>query len=245
MQFTGGSVTSYFIRHLFMSAPSKTLLCTPASVLSPYHVLADAFPKYHPAFCDTDADIVLRSIESTLYRVHSFTLRNTSGFFDTMFGLPQPNGSTRPQSTTLLDVYEGDFELERLLRLMFGLTIPRWSSLEELERVLNIAEKWDTPGPISVIRRALSSGTFIHSHPLKCYLIATHFGWVDVARLASTFTLALNLYDPMHSSTLNELTSKALLPLLELHRRRRDMFKELLNSPERFAAGNSSSKLLI
>lgn len=46
--------------------------------------------KFHPDFSSEEADVVLACKESTLhFRVHSFTLKSTSGFFQTMFTLPQ------------------------------------------------------------------------------------------------------------------------------------------------------------
>jgi hypothetical protein len=45
---------------------------------------------YHPEFSSEEADVILAAKESTMYfRVHSFTLKSTSGFFNTMFSLPQ------------------------------------------------------------------------------------------------------------------------------------------------------------
>ncbi|KAH9475535.1 hypothetical protein JR316_0012650 [Psilocybe cubensis] len=235
-----------------MTAPSLSTVRTITSSLNVLHIRADdtVCPTYHNAFSDPDADAVLRSYQGTLYRVHSYTLRTTSGLFETMFTLPQPNSRhssdceepsmSKINLPSVLDVYESDFVLERLLRLLTGLPLPRWNSIEEIERVLTVAEKWDTPGPISTMRYALSSHQFLQSHPLKCYMLATHFGWDAEAKLASTHTLTLNLNDKIHSSVIDQMTSKDLLPLLDLHRKRRDMFRELLNSPERFAAGNSS-----
>ncbi len=46
--------------------------------------------KFHPDFASEEADVILACKESELYfRVPSFTLRSTSGFFATMFTLPQ------------------------------------------------------------------------------------------------------------------------------------------------------------
>ncbi|KAF9035177.1 hypothetical protein BJ165DRAFT_1355710 [Panaeolus papilionaceus] len=202
---------------------------------------------YHPCFTSPDADIILRSTQGTLYRIHSYTLRSTSGFFDTMFSLPQPKvsrlleGSGEPSTPapTVLDVYENDFAMEHLLKIMCGLPIPKWNSFDDIERVLTVAEKWDTPGPISSIRSAITSPRFLEDYPLRCYVVARHFGWDAEAKIASTHTLTLNLYDPVHEPLLDLMSSRDVLLLLNLHRKRRDMFRDFLNSPERFAAGNS------
>jgi len=205
---------------------------------------------YHPLFSYPDGDVTLRSTEGTLYRLHSYTLRTSSGLFHTIFSLPQPKTchpslnyhNLTPSDTKLypdiLDVYEADFPLERILKLIYGIPISRQTSLDEIETILALAEKWDTQGPIASLRSAFSSSQFLDQYPIRCYTLSRHYGWSDEAKLASTHTLALDLYDPIHAHSLNQLSSKDVLPLLNLHRKRRDMFRRLLNSPERFVAGN-------
>lgn len=232
-----------------MSAPTLSTVRTLPSFPSVLRIRADeSTPKYHPAFSFADADVILRSNQGTLYRVYSFTLRTTSGFFATMFSLPQPKYSSQNPAekfanrsqvpSEILDVYENDFPLESLLKLMSGLPIPRWNSVDEFEKVLGLAEKWDTPGPISTMRHSLNSKVFLEKHALRCYAIARHFGWDAEAKAASTQTLVLDLYDPIHTSIIDRMTSKDFLRLVEFHRRRRNLFRQLLDSPERFAAGN-------
>ncbi|KAG6883547.1 hypothetical protein C0993_005549 [Termitomyces sp. T159_Od127] len=209
--------------------------------------------NFHPEFSLPDADVILRSTEGTLYRIHSYTLCTTSGFFNTMFSLPQPPrckeiqdqnrsgpvcGNDEPEE---IPIYESDFVLERLLPLLCSIPIPSWESFDDVDRVLTAAEKWDTPGPIASIRAALTCPQFLASDPLRLYVLAKHFEWKEEAKLAATQTLILDLNDPIHAPTLERLSSRDLLPLLNLHRKRRDMFKKLLDSPERFAAGNSFS----
>jgi len=221
-----------------MAAPTlSTVTQTRASIPKVIHIRAahNSAPVYHALFSLSDADFVIRSLQGTLYRIHSYTLRTTSGFFESMFSLPQPRDSP---NSDVLDVYEDDFPLELLLKMISGLALPKWESISDLVRVLALAEKWDTPGPLSIMRNALTSLQFLQDHPLRCYALAAHFNWNDEAKIASTYTLTLNLYDPSHSPVMDEMSSKDLLPLLNLHRKRRDMFRELLDSPERFAAGN-------
>lgn len=200
---------------------------------------------------------MLRSLQGTLYRVHSFTLRATSGLFATMFSLPQPRKliSWLPEGDSrvlgkqtiqadILDVYEDDFPLEHLLRLMSGLPTTKVDSLADFEKVVRIAEKWDTSGPLSIIRHSLNSKQFLEQDALRCYSIAKHFGWGAEAKAASTHTLVLDLCDPIHTPIMELMSSKDLLVLLELHRKRRDLLRDLLDSPERFAAGNRFVRFL-
>ncbi|TFK35125.1 hypothetical protein BDQ12DRAFT_612203 [Crucibulum laeve] len=212
--------------------------------------IASCSRTYHPSFSSLEADVVLRSTEGTLYRVDSYTLLTTSGLFETMFRLPQPKTQYESSSdcqvladireTEEIDVYESDDVLERLLPLLCGLVMPRWNTLDQVERILTVAEKWDTPGPIASIRSALTSPHFLRSEPLRIYALAKHFDWPEEAKLASTHTLTLDLHDPSHAPILERMSSKDLLPLLQLHRARRDQFRLLIDSPERFTAGNSS-----
>ncbi|KNZ74686.1 hypothetical protein J132_06441 [Termitomyces sp. J132] len=159
-----------------------------------------------------------------------------------MFSLPQPPRCSvgRDEDPEEIPIYEPDFVLERLLRLICSIPIPSWESFDDVDRVLTTAEKWDTPGPIASIRVALTCPKLLTPDPLRLYVLAKHFDWKEEAKLAATQTLKLNLHDPMYTPTLARLSSKDLLSLLNLHRKRRDMFKRLLDSPERFAAGNSS-----
>ncbi|KAF8134732.1 hypothetical protein K438DRAFT_1738898 [Mycena galopus ATCC 62051] len=121
---------------------------------------------------------------------------------------------------------------------MCGLSTAPWSSLDELSAVLTLAQNWDAPGPIASLRRALTSHKFLTADPLRVYALASHFGFRAEMQLASSHTLSLNLYDPLHTDVLASVPAAASLPLLRLHRGRRDALRDMLDSPERFLAGN-------
>ncbi|KAF8220736.1 hypothetical protein L208DRAFT_1332090 [Tricholoma matsutake] len=194
--------------------------------------------RVHPDFASPDADIVLRSLEGTLFFLHSYILRHTSGLFSMMFTLPQPLHNT--SELVEIPIYESDEIAVPLLRLLCGLPHAPWQSYDAIERVLFVAEKWDTPGPVAYIRDVLMAPRFLNSDPLRVYALAKHFGWDNEARIAATLTLKLDLHDEAYRETLNRLSAKELTPLFKLRRARREKFRELLDSPERFAAGNSS-----
>lgn len=114
--------------------------------------------------------------------------------------------------------------------------------LDLIERVLYLAENWDAPGPISYIRLGLRSPELLERHALRLYAIACHFDWEYERNLTARHTLKLDLLGTSESAiqeTLERLSSKDVLCLLNLRRRRRDRFRELLDDPGRFAAGNS------
>ncbi|KAF8625532.1 hypothetical protein AX17_006820, partial [Amanita inopinata Kibby_2008] len=125
-------------------------------------------PTYHPLFSSPEADIVLRSLEGTLFRVHSYILRTTSGLFRTVFTLPQP--PTQSKDSTIISIYEPSQLLCLLLPLLSGqpTTPPLTSlSLNTIIRLLFLAEKWDTPGPISYIRNIINASCSPFPSPLS------------------------------------------------------------------------------
>lgn len=194
-------------------------------------------PKYHPLF-SFDADVVLSSSDGVLFCVPSMTLKMTSAWFRTMFTLPQgsPPASSRltnrnqrdtttiPTDPEMIGLCEDASTLEPLLRMICGLEIPTLESWDAIEPVLYAAEKYDMPGPASIMRALLRSPSFTDT-PLRLYAAACHFGWAEDARAASTRSLTLNLYDPVHKPSLLHLRTADLYALFALHHERRAQFR--------------------
>ncbi|KAN0106984.1 hypothetical protein V8E52_010586 [Russula decolorans] len=194
-------------------------------------------PKYHPSF-SFDADVVLSSRDGVLFCVPSMTLKMTSAWFRTMFTLPQgsPPASSRshnrnqrdtttaPSETEIIGLDEDSSTLEPLLRMICGLEIPTLDTWDAVEPVLYAAEKYDMPGPASIMRALLRAPTFTDA-PLRLYAAACHFGWAEDARAASTRSLRLNLYDSVHKPSLHRLRTADLYALFALHHERRVQFR--------------------
>ncbi|KAK6987606.1 F-box domain-containing protein [Favolaschia claudopus] len=215
-----------------MAAPQQRTYC---KLIAEVNQTTASSTIYHLAFADPDAEIALESAEGTLYRVHSYTLQTTSGLFKTLLSLPPPPGG---HSTDPIPVYQPDAVLEPLLRLMCGLETPPWTSIDALSAVLFLAQNWDAPGPLASLRSALTSHKFLTSDPLRVYALASHFGFRPETQLASTRTLSSNIFSLESFDILSTMPASATLPLLRLHRARRDALRTLFDSPERFLAGN-------
>jgi hypothetical protein len=138
-----------------------------------------------------------------------------------------------------LPTFKADAILERVLRMINAMALPPWESFDVLEDVLNLAEEWDMPGPISIVRTAITSPMCL-DEPLRLYKIACHFDWPEEAKLASKYTLQLRLLDPKdeHRQLLEKIPSVALLDLLSLHARRQQNFREFVDG-DAFQGGNS------
>lgn len=181
---------------------------------------------FHELFNSPDADTVLGSRDRVLFRVHSYTLKTTSGWFKDMFSLPQQSPAGEQRVDVFLD--EDASTLEALLRCVCGLAIPTLESYDVIEPLLYAAEKYDMPGPLSIVRALVATPPLL-ADPLRLFVLACRYGWDDVAQLAAARTLTLNLHDEKHLPLLARLTSIPLLGLQALHRGRRDTLRARLN----------------
>lgn len=185
---------------------------------------------YHPSFTTSDGDVVLGSKDGILFRVHSFTLKTTSGWFRAMYTLPQHTTTPSDQPPEVIFVDEDSATLEGLLRMVCGLNIPKLDSYDIIEPILHAAEKYDMPGPMSIVRALLSTPPLL-SDPLRLYAITCRYGWHEEAMMASRETLTLNLHSPEHRPTLQKLGTDALLNLFALHHTRRETLRRRLDDP--------------
>ncbi|KAL1710508.1 hypothetical protein EV121DRAFT_251857, partial [Schizophyllum commune] len=201
-----------------------------------YEPPSDPSKLVHPLFNSPDADVVLASKNGTkLFRVHSWTLRTTSGFFREMLSLPQ-QGQAGPSSpgphgeTMQLYLDEDEKTLDALLRMVCGLPLLPIDTHDLADGLLYAAEKYDMPGPLSIVRLVLQTAP-LAMDPLRLYAAACRFGWESEAKTASTQTLTYNLHDPIHRPALQRLSTTAVLDLFALHRARREGLRKRMNEP--------------
>ncbi|KAJ7690649.1 hypothetical protein B0H17DRAFT_982909 [Mycena rosella] len=210
-------------------------------------------PVFHPSFCSPDGDIVLSAKGGGLFfRLHSFVLRTTSSWFRTMLSLPQGQSS----SVEVIFMDEDEDTLELLLRMVSGLPLlpvesipndqlqnlsPRQvTNYDVVDRILFAAEKYDMPGPMSIMRLLVMTPPLL-DQPFRLYTVACRYGWEEEARFASTQTLTHHLYDPGVRPLLQRLSTEALLNLFELHHIRKEALRDRLNKPPFVASENSST----
>jgi hypothetical protein len=207
----------------------------PDSLVAVEGSASSSAPKitYHTLFSSLDADVILGSkdgLSSQCFRVHSFTLKTTSGWFRAMFTLPQTSASlSSPASDKdIIFLDEDQSTVEALLRMISGLPIPNLTSYDIIEPLLYAAEKYDMPGPLSIIRMLVMTPAII-SDPLRLYAVACRYGWEHEAKYASTQSLSLNLHAPEHKNQLRKLSTDSLLNLFDLHHRRREELRKMLD----------------
>lgn len=201
--------------------------------------LASSHSKYHPLFDSEEGDIVLRSKEGTLYRIPSFVLSNSCGHFRQLFAkTPCLISQSQSHSPIPMSVQERDIVLEHLLRIICGLEIPIWKSLDLFEDIVALAEAWDAPGPLSLLRSSLTAPLFL-KEPIRLYGLTSRLQWDRERKIASMYTLSLPLLSEPYLTQLQRLASKDVLDLMILQRSRRDEFKNLIDEEMTFNAGNA------
>ncbi|KIK39190.1 hypothetical protein CY34DRAFT_808573 [Suillus luteus UH-Slu-Lm8-n1] len=181
---------------------------------------------FHTSFSSPDADVILGAKDHTLFRIHSWTLKTTSGWFRSLFSMPQRSSSPNHPETINLD--EDSRTLESLLLMICGLPINPLISYDEVDALLFAAEKYEMPGPISLVRVLIMTPPLL-GQPLRLYAAATRCGWEEEAKHASSQSLALNIYAPEYQPILRKLHTGAVLDLLNLHRDRREGIRKRLD----------------
>ena len=171
--------------------------------------------------------LVLISLDNIKFCTSTIILKKASSLFCTTFSLPQPpriDSATLPKETR---VFEDAQTICGILKMVSGIELPSLDTLEELEKILRAAHKWDMPGPISIIGRMRTSPG-ICAHPLRYYIIACTFGLEESAKTASALTHNIDIWVDSLTPALIQLESKYLLKLLDLRRGRRDGLVEIM-----------------
>ncbi|KAI0348606.1 hypothetical protein BDW22DRAFT_1321064 [Trametopsis cervina] len=191
----------------------------------------------HPSFNDPHADIALCSHDQTIFRVHSLILSHASGWFRTLFSLPQCLPTYKPSaSPETIHLLESSQVIAGLLSIATGLPLPPLDSYAYVEDLLRGAEKYDMPSVLSVVRLAIMSPPLLEAHPIRVYGIACSWGWTAEAKIASTKTIGHDLLAPSALADLRTVDAPYLTRLMLLHRQRRDAFRAGLDSPVLFYA---------
>ncbi|KAI9467305.1 hypothetical protein BJY52DRAFT_61975 [Lactarius psammicola] len=195
-------------------------------------------PSSESIFSSPDADIILRTDDArpTDFRVHRCILRAGSPFFRTMFSLPQPECDTN-ERLPVLDVAEPAAVLDPLLRFLYPVPDPEVSTLDMLVLIMSVASKYDMVAVMERLRVLLVSPAFLETAPVRVFAIASRFDMEEEAKLASKYTLRVQVLDAPLCEDLRHISAYAYHRLLELHRRRGDGARQLLCAPDGLRCG--------
>ena len=179
-------------------------------------------------FDHPNADVILRSSdkEPVDFRVFKLLLSLASPFFSELFSLPQSSipsvsdESRDPGGLPIIQMTEDRETLRLLLSLCFPLSIskiPHFSSLQEIQKVIEAAFKFEMAGLQMYLRTELIALRFIEAQPLRVFAIAYRYGWDKEARMAARYTLRHHM-NPAFFLELGYISGATYYRLQEYHR---------------------------
>lgn len=145
-----------------------------------------------------------------------------------MFSLPQNPVVTH--KVPAIPMSETKNTLGTLLEFVYPVEDPNIESLAKLTSVLGAAVKYDFLGVIATLRKLLVAPAFVEADPTRVYAIASRFELEEEARIASKYTLGIQILDAPLSEDLKYITAYSYHQLLNLHRRRANAAIALLKA---------------
>jgi len=192
-------------------------------------------PTYN--FDAADADVILRiphepgSGQFKDFHVHKGILSIASTSFRDMLSLLQP-----PQRTTggitlpIIPVAESAGVFEIFLRLIYPVEPPTVTSLQLVDSLFQLAEKYTTNSVHVKLRRILAlSPSFLKDDPLRVYTIACRENLDTEAELAIPLTFKIDIIRDIPQIHLRMMTAETYNRLLIAHSTRRAALVSAVN----------------
>ena len=181
------------------------------------------------AFDAPDADVIIRaplqqgSNELKDFHVHKVILSIAATFFRDMFSIPQPPQPTESDTTLpIIQIAESAGVFETFLRLIYPIEPPVIDSLQLVDHLFQLAEKYLATGVRARLKQILLSPSFLNNDPILVYAIAYRMNLDKEARLAIPHTFEIDLIQDIPRNTLRMMTGEAYNLLLVEHSLRRD-----------------------
>ena len=186
-----------------------------------------------------DADAILRSSDGKDLRVHRLILSLGSPVFQGMFSLPQ---STEPLSQTpTIDIPESSDILQPFLQYLYPRSPPKISDVAMWEALYTIADKYGADVVMDPLGEMLIP-RFLEIAPLRVYALASHWGFEEEAKLASTRTLTIDVLKDLPLEDAELMGGAACQKLYRLHFNRREAARALVaNHPLPTSSDSSCS----
>jgi len=172
-----------------------------------------------------DADAVLRSSDGKEYRVHRLILSLASPVFQGMFGLPQPTDP--PSQLPTIDVPESADILQPFIQYLYPCSPPKISDISMWAALYVIADKYGAEGIMDPLRDMLIP-RFFEASPLRVYTLASHWGFEEEAKIASTRTLTIDVLKDFPQEDAELMGGGACRRLYLLHFNRREAARALV-----------------
>jgi hypothetical protein len=171
-------------------------------------------PQIDSIFIDNPkSDVILRSADNVDFRFSKFLLSLSSSFFETMFELPQSQNEAGSDSVKdglpLISLKEESKTVEKLLLSCCPITAKGLldiATLEDVQRLLEAAIKYDMEGLEKHVRRALVAPHFGEKDPMRVFAIACRYKLDEEVQIAAKYTLRLPILQRPYVPELEYIT---------------------------------------
>ena len=181
-----------------------------------------SFSSYN--FDAQDADLILRtplqeSDQVRDFRVHKAIISIASTLYGDMLSLPQPpQPATGDSFLPVVQVTESADVFEVFLRLMYPIEPPAITSLQLVDDLFQLADKYMAYGVHEKLKQVLtSSPSFLKDSPMWVYALACRANLDAEAELAIPFTFKTDPVRDISQLHLRMMTAEAYNRLLTAH----------------------------
>ena len=186
-------------------------------------------------FTANDADIILRTPEPKLFRVHKNILSIASSVFRDMLAVPKPPSESTKEGERELpvfDVHDSAEDLEVLLRMIYPVAFPAIADLDALSNAFVLLDKYGAEGLQERLKPLLTSSTLLATDPMRVYAIACRWGFKTEAAIAAPHasTVGVSTFTCMGDMRYISGLDYYRIVLLA-HERREVGRREILNKP--------------
>ena len=184
-----------------------------------------------------DADTILRSSDGKDLRVHRLILSLASPAFQGMFSLPQSTES--PSQIPTIDVPEPSDILQPFLQYLYPRLPPNITDISMWAALYTIADKYGAEVVMGLLRDMLIP-RFLEIAPLRVYALASHWGFEEEAKIASSRTLTIDILKDFPREDAELMSGVACQQLYLLHFNRREAAQALVTNLPLPTPGDSS-----
>ncbi|TFK53461.1 hypothetical protein OE88DRAFT_1252867 [Heliocybe sulcata] len=178
------------------------------------------------------ADIIVRSSDNVLFRVHKIILSMASDVFESAFSFPQPENVQNIEDN-VMPVDEDSRVIWLLLRYCYPGSFPPPTTLDDLHAVLRAARKYQMDMVVESLKDALVADKHLVRDPLRVFAIAYDQGLQEQVRISARATLRLSMSELYRTRTreLSLVPADVFQRLLEYHDDCGRAASQLLPSP--------------
>jgi len=186
-------------------------------------------------FTASDADIILRTPEPKLFRVHKNILSIASPVLRDMLAVPKPPSKSTTEGKCELpvfDVCDSAEDLEVLLRMIYPVASPAITDLDTLSNTFVILDRYGAKGLQERLKPLLTSSTLLATDPMRVYAIACRWGFKTEAAIAAPYASAIKVSTFTCMDDMQHISGPDYHRIALLSQERREIGqREILNKP--------------